>query len=179
MKMPNWKDAYKDQWATGNAREKLVAEAITKVTGASVESVGFGAGSTRYIHGSAEANGYRSGGADLSVKGTNIEVEVTGTDKGCQSDDLWIRPDKIANALKQKSKEIWVAHVLDTTGLVRAVRMDEQFLRRYSLGFLKQKSVRIRGNMERFIAIRPGDSSVMPFAALLRRIEITLQSKSA
>ena len=73
-----WKDAYQDTWDEASKREKGLKAYIEKSVGVRCSETGLGTGTTVYISGTAEKNGYQKGDADFQVEGTNVYVEVTG-----------------------------------------------------------------------------------------------------
>ena len=72
-----WKKGYQHTWAESSRREHQLAAFIQEQTGLTVSEYGLGAGSDRFITGSAQQNGHEKGEADLLVEGTNIFIEVT------------------------------------------------------------------------------------------------------
>lgn len=92
-----WKRQYADKWDFSSVRESNFKEYIEKQTGFELRYFGEGAGSTEFLHGSAEDNGSEKGAPDLWVVGTDIYIEVTGSfsPNTKAGDDIWFRPDKL------------------------------------------------------------------------------------
>ncbi|EHB91899.1 hypothetical protein [Alistipes indistinctus] len=108
-----WKDRYKDSWNKAAKKEKMVIELIESRTGQKVELCGLGAGSNDYLSGSASDYNFTKGDADLHIEDSDFFIEVTGPNiKVNPSDALWIRPDKIQNALKKMEKGIGKGHFI-------------------------------------------------------------------
>ena len=57
-----WKDAYQNTWDKASKREKRLMARLEKMAGVKCSESGLGAGSTAYISGSAERNGYQKDG---------------------------------------------------------------------------------------------------------------------
>jgi hypothetical protein len=169
-----WKDRYKQTWAEASSREVAIQEYVQKETGLLLENCGLGTGSMEYLSGSAATRGYAKGGADFHVKGTRIDVEVTGdlTGKVSKTQDLWLRPDKIQDALGNPSTEKWVIHHLAKDQTLRAICLDKEFLSRYSKGEFGIVHPRIRGTVETYVAIPSNDRSVQPVSAFLERLKL-------
>ena len=120
-----WKKQYKETWGQSSQRETAIATYLEQSSSTEIEPVGLGAGSADFLPGSASEHGHAKGDADLVVVGTNIYLEVTGplVPSVDQHQDLWIRPDKVANAKKNRSShETWVVHHLPKNNLIRVVR---------------------------------------------------------
>ena len=60
-----WKDAYQDTWDETSKREKGLKAYIEKSVGVRCSETGLGTGTTVYISGTAEKNGYQKGDADI------------------------------------------------------------------------------------------------------------------
>ncbi|TET41606.1 MAG: hypothetical protein E3J60_04190 [Dehalococcoidia bacterium] len=169
-----WKKAYQTTWAKTGKRTRSVADLIEEHTHKKVDIVGFGADSSDFISGSAESHGYDKGEADLAIKETNIHVEVTGTDSPRihPPDPLYIRPDKIENARAHlKGRDTWVVHSLDSSKLLRAIKLDTDFFASYDSGKYPTIQRRIRGNIETFVSIPANDKKVQNMQILIDEIE--------
>lgn len=167
-----WKDRYKETWDSASKRESATQEYIQRETGLQLENSGLGTGSSEYLSGSAASHGYSKGGADFRILGTNIEVEVTGdlTGKVDASQDIWIRPDKIQDAINNPAIEKWVVHHLAKDQTVRAISLNEDFLDRYSKGGFKIVRPKIRGTVETYVALPASDKAVQPMSGFVDRL---------
>ena len=168
-----WKDRYKDSWDKAAQKEKMVIELIESKTGKKVELFGLGAGSSEYFSGSASENNSMKGDADLFIKDSNVFIEVTGPNiKVNLSDSLWIRPDKIQNALNKISKGIcehcYVVHVIerkdDSSILLRVIAISEE------LNTFPTINPRIRGTVETYKDIPANYNKIMTFEEFLTLI---------
>lgn len=150
-----WKERYSDQWEASVVREREVQKRIEQDTGAEVELVGFGAGSTEYIRGSASRNGSECGGADLHVVGTTIFVEVTGPmQTQGQKSDLWVRPDKARSAWRHRiERQTYVVHRDGAQGLWRVIPLGEELFAALQTREIPARSIEIRGATERYFCI--------------------------
>ena len=124
-----WKKQYKETWGQSSQRETGIAEYLAQASGKKIAPAGLGAGSADFLSGSASAHGHAKGDADLVVVGTNIYLEITGplvlsVDK---DQDLWIRPDKVANAKSSVAHETWIVHHLPKNDLIRVVPLGDEF----------------------------------------------------
>lgn len=169
-----WKERYKALWDEAGKRESEIAELIRASTSLAVKFVGLGTGTGEYISGNAQSHGFEKGGADLWIVDTNIYLEVTGplTDAVKPHAALWIRPDKVENALKHLADhETWVVHCLKLNHLRRVIALDDVFQSYYSRGVFKLVHPKINGAMETYLEIPSGHVVVKPFAYLLDRLK--------
>ena len=169
-----WKNQYKDTWGQSSQRESAIAQYLEEATGRTIKPVGLGAGSTDFLSGSAADHGHAKGDADLVVVGTTLYLEVTGplvpfVDIRA---DLWVRPDKVENARRNRgSHETWVVHHLPKNNLIRVVHFDDQFWQALDAGEFPIVTHRIRGVQERYRAIPATHSCVQPYSALIDRLK--------
>ena len=70
-----WKNAYKKTWDQSSQRENALIEILESATGRRITSAGLGAGTTDYISGSAQENGYEKGDADLPGERSFVHLE--------------------------------------------------------------------------------------------------------
>ena len=114
------------------------------------------------ISGSAERNGHQKGDADFAIAGTNIYVEVTGPlVKTVQPDaPLWFRPDKLNNAIKNSSHDVFLAHHCMSVDLWRVIHVDEDFKERFRNYQFRVVTPTIRGRRERYVEIETHDKCV-------------------
>jgi hypothetical protein len=169
-----WKDKYSQYWKESSKRENLVKEIIEKETREQVIHKGLGAGTTKYINGSAAKQGLKKGEADLLIPDKKIAVEVTGptTTAVRGSSPLWVRPDKIDNASsKHPEIETWVAHFLPREDIIRAIKFDDTFYDKYENGKFEIVTPYINGAREKYVAIPANDESVTSFDELIERIK--------
>lgn len=171
-----WKDAYKDTWPESSKREKRLMAYLEKMIGIKCSESGLGAGSTAYISGSAERNGYQKGDADFFIEGTNVYIEVTGPlVKAVQSSEsLWFRPDKLNNAIRNSNHDVFLAHHCMSVDLWRIIHVDQEFKQRFLEHQFKVTPKKIRGNWERYVEIEATDRCVRKLDYLveyLRRIK--------
>ena len=168
-----WKDRYKDSWDKAAQKEKMVVEQIESKTGKKVELVGLGAGSTKYLSGSASDHNSVKGDADLYIKDADTFIEVTGPNiKVSPSDALWIRPDKIQNALTKIEKGVgkghFVIHVIERKDngqtLIRAVPISSE------LNNFPTIHPRIRGTVETYKEVPANYGKLISFDEFLRLI---------
>lgn len=168
-----WKDAYKDTWDESSKREKRLMSYLEKITGVKCTESGLGAGSSAYISGSASRNGYQKGDADFAVEGTNVYIEVTGPlVKSVQpTEPLWFRPDKLNNAIKNSSHDVFLAHHCMSVDLWRVIHVDQEFKRRFRAYEFNVVSPMIRGRKERYVQIEPSDRCVRDLDYLVSYIK--------
>lgn len=168
-----WKDRYKDSWDKAAQKEKMVIQLIESKTGKKVELYGLGAGSTEYLSGSASDNNSTKGDADLYIKEADTFIEVTGPNiKVNKSDALWIRPDKIENALAKIKNGIgkghFVIHVIEikdsSETLIRVVPITAE------LNNFPIIEPRIRGTVERYREIPATYGKLMSFDDFLKTL---------
>lgn len=154
-----WKNAYKKTWDQSSQRENALIEILESATGRRITSAGLGAGTTDYISGSAQENGYEKGDADLHVEGTNIYIEVTGplSKRVMPAAPLWFRPDKIENAIRNQTHDVFLAHHCTSVNLWRVIHVDEAFKRRYEAGRFPVVQPVINGRRERYIEVDADD----------------------
>lgn len=168
-----WKKRYQSAWNAASARENRIVELIRQDTGWDAEGVGLGTGSTGFLSGSAASRGYERGAADLHVIGTNVYLEVTGPQsKAVRSTAaLWIRPDKIENARKNRtSHETWIVHCLADNTVIRVIRIDEPFFRWVDTGVFPIVSPVIRNTRETYLEISAQHTCVKPWYVLAERL---------
>jgi hypothetical protein len=169
-----WKNQYKDTWGQSSQRETAIARYLEEATGRTIKPVGLGAGSADFLSGSAAAHGHAKGDADLVVDGTNIYLEVTGPLVPSVVIDaaLWVRPDKVDNARRNKdSHETWVVHHLPKNDLIRVIYLGDQFWTALDAGDFPIVTPRIRGALERYHSIPATHSCVQPCGALIDRLK--------
>lgn len=128
-----WKHKYKQIWDETSKKEEKIKTLIETECNCKCAFVGLGAGSTDFLNGFATKRGYQKGQSDLMIQGTNIYVEVTGTDVAhvTSEADLWIRPDKIWYAINNPEKDCWVVHVLKNLSLIRVIHLNEEFKEKF------------------------------------------------
>lgn len=167
-----WKHLYKHAWEKSSDREKAISQLIEQETGRKVVRVGLGAGSTDFLPGSAKSRGHEKGGADLSIEGTNLYLEITRpqTPNVIIEDPLWIRPDKVRNARDHEDYETWVIHILEKDGTLRVIALDEIFFRSYDRQEFGIVHPIIRGTGETYIEIPANHKCVKPMKVLLTKI---------
>lgn len=168
-----WKDRYKDSWDKAAEKEKMVVQQIESITGKKVELYGLGAGSTEYLSGSATDHNSVKGDADLYLREVDIFIEVTGPNiKVNSSDSLWIRPDKIQNALTKIGNGIgkghYVIHVIERKDnsqiLIRVVPISAE------LSNFPTINPRIRGTVETYKEIPSDYGKLISFDEFLKFI---------
>lgn len=157
-----WKNAYQHTWEDSSARERRLMVYLEKNTGLKCSASGLGAGSSQYFSGSAEINGYQKGDADFVVDGTNIYIEVTGPlTKAVQpTQPLWFRPDKLNNAIRNSSHDVFLAHHCMAVDLWRIIHVDEEFKKRYLESQFQIVTPRIRGRLEKYIEVEADDRCI-------------------
>jgi len=167
-----WKKLYQGLWQATGEREKALAQTIENLTGHKVKIVGLGAGSDDFLSGTAVSHGHEKGDADMTVEGTNINLEVTGPNTHVLlTAPLWVRPDKIRNARSHfPKKDTWVVHCVERT-TIRVIRLDAEFFTKYERGQYETVNPRIRGAMETYVSIPHDDSSVRGFEVLIAHIK--------
>lgn len=158
-----WKDAYSDKWGESHEREIAVAARIIEETGLQLEAFGLGAGSSDYLAGSADSQGFERGDPDFHIIGTDIYIEVTGplSSRVRQGDPLWIRPDKVEAARRHlPERRTYVVHCLDQDGLMRVIPLGEGFFRKVDSLEYPIETRFIRGRRERYMVV-PSKSGVV------------------
>lgn len=161
-----YKKMYADSWDQSAAKEKRVAQMITRGTKRMVAAVGFGAESTEFLSGTAESHGYEKNYPDLAIDGTLELIEVTGplTDRVSEFDPLWIRPGKLDFAhSKLGIRSVWIIHHIIQGDLFRAIHLDRAFFERYYAGKFRIVKPFVRGSRTEFVAIECDDKSVVSF----------------
>ncbi|MEY8516908.1 hypothetical protein AALC25_08265 [Lachnospiraceae bacterium 29-84] len=168
-----WKDAYQDTWEKSSTREKWLMDYLEKVAGVKCQESGLGAGSSNYISGSAARNGRQKGDADFVIEGTNIYVEVTGplVESVQSSDPLWFRPDKLNNAIKNVTHEVFLAHHCMSADLWRVIHVDQEFKQRFREYGFKVVTPNIRGRKERYVEIKTSDRCIRKLDDLVAYIK--------
>lgn len=168
-----WKDAYKDTWDASSKREKRLMAYLENLTGMKCKESGLGAGSSQYISGSASRNGYQKGDADFVVKGTDIYVEVTGplVNTVPPTAPLWFRPDKLNNAIKNSSHDVFLAHHCMAADLWRVIHVDQEFKQRFQSYQFRVVTPCIRGRRERYVEIETNDRCVQDLSYLVEYLK--------
>lgn len=166
-----WKNAYSNTWDQAATRESRLIKYIQEITGLIAEPYGLGATTTNYISGSAKSNGAEKGDADLSVKNTNVYIEVTGPLSPSVGilNPIWIRPDKVNNAIRnmRNGHDTFIAHNCPSMDLWRIIHIDEDFAKRFRAYQFPVVTPTIRGNRERYIQIEVDDSCVRDISYLM------------
>lgn len=167
-----WKDAYKDTWNISSAREKRLMDYLEKTAGVRCRESGLGAGSVQYISGSASRNGYQKGDADFTIEGTAIYVEVTGPlVKSVKPEaPLWFRPDKLNNAIKNSSHDVFLVHHCMSADLWRVIHVDNEFKKRFRSYQFPVVTPNIRGRRERYVEIPTDDRCIRDLDYLVEYI---------
>jgi hypothetical protein len=174
-----WKSGggYEETWAKSSRREEKIRDLLIKETGAHIQLVGFGAGSTELFSGSAKSHGYTKGDADLEVLKTNIRIEVTGPLEEFVKPhmDLWIRPDKIQNAKAISEKyDSWVIHCIGNTDTIRTIHLNSAFFKQVDIGKLKIEDRFIKGKKETYCIIPARDGCVQSLDVIIAHIKSTI-----
>lgn len=168
-----WKKRYRPGWEASDRREREIIRRIKDEAGKVAVPVGLGAGSTEFLSGTAESQGYEKGGADLHVAETNVYLEVTGpqTDRVGHAEPLWVRPDKAKNAFDhRKDHETWVVHWLEKDGTLRVIHMDNGFFANIRNRVFPIVDRTIRGARERYVEIPANHGCVRPWSDLIERL---------
>jgi hypothetical protein len=98
-----------------------------------------------------------------------IEVTGTNSNKVDEKSPLWIRPDKIENALKSSEKDVWIVHVLDRFDLIRCIHLKKEIC---EILLNRNRSIKkIRGSSETYIEILANEDIVKPIDELLNYIK--------
>lgn len=168
QKQGHWKDRYQDLWGTANEREELVKQLLEDY-GYDVEYFGFGAGDDGYIKAQPEAHGYEKGDPDLKITDRSVFIEVTGTDVASVRPeyDIWIRPDKLENALNHPERMNWVVHVLNHEELIRGIYLTEKRCEHLLEDGKRVKKRTQQMAKEEFIAIDPSKDCVREIDGVL------------
>jgi len=169
-----WKERYKDSWDKAAQKEKMIVDLLELKTGKKVELVGLGAGTTDYLTGNASDNNSVKGDADLYIRAVDFFVEVTGPNIKVYSDaPLWVRPDKIQNALEKTKNDVgkghFVIHIIerkdDSTTLIRVVPIAPELL---NLPIIHPF---IRGQQETYVEIPTNYKTVITIEAFIEMIK--------
>lgn len=168
-----WKKQYQATWAASSSRESGIAASLEQATGLKVVPVGLGATSSEFLSGPAAARGLEKGDADLAVVGTNVRLEVTGPLVASvdRNQPLWVRPDKVQNARRNATHEVWIVHHLPKDDLLRVISLDARFWNALDAGEFPIVTPRIRGAQERYHSISAVHGCIMPFTALIERLK--------
>lgn len=175
-----WKNAYKHTWNKASEREKQLADLIYKETGKKVVPYGLGAGTNKFINGSAKDNGFKKGDADLNIEGTNIFLEVTGplSDFVKSNQPLWFRPDKIENAkINMNMHDTFLVHNCPAEDLWRIIHVDNNFIERFNRGDFSIITRMIRGNKETYIEIPSTDNCIKDISVLIHYLKSKYMKK--
>ena len=161
-----WKEAYKDgQWKGGVRRVKAVLEAL-QAKGIKVAPFADDALSEEYIDNTA----HEKGESDLKItKESNAEVllEVTGPEiKIPETSALWFRPDKFDYAVNHSDKEVWGAHILEYSKLIRFVKFSKEIKDKYPI-----VTPLIRGRTERFVEIPANSEDIISFEKFCEHVK--------
>jgi hypothetical protein len=119
-----WKRIYQSKWPDGKRRAETV-KGLIENWGFKVEPFGFEPTSTQYYKNSPDEKGI----PDWQIIVTNeikIPLEVTGTKVSRGTDDVWIRNDKFEYAENHPEMECWVAHALESKGLIRFIKLENK-----------------------------------------------------
>ncbi len=172
-----WKEKYKDYWTTAADKEEKVRKIIEKECNCTIEYSGLGAGSAEYLPGSAASRGYKKGGSDLKVKNTNLFIEVTGpnVESVRKDDDLWIRPDKIQNAIRNPENDYWIVHVLKSNFYIRIIHINDEFKNDFRRGAFRLITPRIRDAEEKYIAVPASSKHITNIESLCKAIKKALK----
>ena len=175
-----WKDAYQDTWDEASKREKGLKAYIEKSVGVRCSETGLGTGTTVYISGTAEKNGYQKGDADFQVEGTNVYVEVTGplVKTVRASDPLWFRPDKLDNAIKNRDHDVFLAHHCMSADLWRVIHIDQKFKQRFRAYEFKVVTPIIKGRQERYVEIEATDRCIKSLNFLIEYLREIMRSQT-
>lgn len=172
-----WKDRYRNYWdkQEKNRIEKVINLIKNQVEDIQIEVFGFGTSNKEYI----DNHPIEKGIPDLAIcynkKGSNYIlafIEVTGTRKLGEKDELWIRPDKIKFAENHPCLDIYIAHFVDDLELLR-------FIDTKSLENLRIKEVTINSVKEIYAAIPYDHNSILnleKFISLIRKKIFNLMS---
>lgn len=168
-----WKDRYKDSWDKAAQKEKMIIEKIEYETGKKVNLYGLGAGSTEFLSGSASDHNSTKGDADLYIQDSDFFIEVTGPNiKVNSSDALWVRPDKIHNALTKMEHGIgkghFIIHIIERKDnsqiMIRVIPISPELMNFPTI------NPRIRGTVETYKEIPATYGKIMPFDDFLALI---------
>lgn len=171
-----WKRAYSQTWGFAAAREKALAEFIKDETGLDVVPCGMGTGTDTFIDGSAARNGFTKGDADLSIPPHNVFIEVTGPllDRVPITSPLWIRPDKIENAISNivNGHKTFIVHHCPSANLWRVIAINDSFVDMYR--FKNEFPLvfpTIRGNVEKYVKIDARHRCIRPIEYMINYLK--------
>lgn len=171
-----WKRAYSQTWGLAAAREKALAEFVKDETGLEVVSCGLGTGTDAFIDGSAARNGFTKGDADLSIPAHNVFIEVTGplSDRVQVASPLWIRPDKIENAISNiaNGHKTFIVHHCPSANLWRVIAINDSFVDMYR--FKNEFPLvfpTIRGNVEKYVSIDARHRCIHPIEYMINYLK--------
>ncbi len=171
-----WKRAYSQTWGVAAAREKALAEFVKDETGLEVVPCGMGTGTDAFIDGSAARNGFTKGDADLSIPAHNVFIEVTGPllDRVPVASPLWIRPDKIKNAISNiaNGHKTFIVHHCPSANLWRVIAINNSFvdMYRFKNEFPLVFPI-IRGNAEKYVSIDARHRCIHPIEYMINYLK--------
>ena len=171
-----WKRAYSQTWGVSSAREKALADYIKDETSLIVVLNGMGAGSDTFIDGSARRNGFTKGDADLCIPQHNVYIEVTGPliDRVAVASPLWIRPDKIENAIANiaNGHKTFIVHHCPSQNLWRVIAINNEFVDMYKFkNEFPMVYPTIRSRTERYISIDALHRCVRPIEYMIKYLK--------
>lgn len=117
-----WKKLYKNKWADGARRAKVIASLIES-WGFKVEPYGFLPTSTQYVKTSPDEKGKPDWMIIVVPDKYYIPLETTGTAYSRGLDDVWIRNDKFEFAERHGELECWAGHIVESKKLVRFIKL--------------------------------------------------------
>ncbi len=164
-----WKRQYEKTWEQSSNREEAIKSLIQTETGVMLAPKGLGAGSKEFIPGSASSHSLQKGDADFSVQGIPVNIEITGPLVTFVREDanLWIRPDKIANARSHQGVLTIVVHHLPRNNLMRVIFLNGNFFSALDSGAFPIVHPPIRGVQETYNSIPANHPVVRPWLELL------------
>lgn len=174
-----WKDAYKDLWARTGEKETFIQEVLEQETGYKVKKIGFGAGTTEFLPGSAAEYGQEKGGADLYVEEADAYVEVTGPNiPVSENAPLWVRPDKIRNSVEKikagQGRVHAIVHVAevkpDCHKVIRVIIIGREMAEGVKNRVIQKINPTIRNRKEIYYEIPANHPCVIPFADFISMI---------
>ena len=171
-----WKRAYSSTWGLAAAREKALAEYVKDETGLEVVSCGMGTGTDVFIDGCAARNGFTKGDADLCIPAHNVYIEVTGplSDRVERASPLWIRPDKIENAISNidNGHRTFIVHHCPSAKLWRVIAINESFANMYRFKHeFPLVFPTIRGNKEKYVKIDARHRCIHPIEYMINYLK--------
>ena len=178
-----WKRAYQATWDLASAREKALSQYVMDTTGVELVVNGLGAESNKFISGSAASNGFTKGDADFSIPQYDIYIEVTGplTDRVSINSELWIRPDKIENAIANLSNghKTFIVHHCPSQNLWRCIAVNPAFVQMYANKHeFPMKYPTIRGRVERYVSISAHHRCIHKIEYMIKYIKACVQGSS-